>query len=84
MIQHVRKKDPYVFKINGETYNVLSENLSKDCLHIKFLHLYKLSTRISYVTIYDFHVFSIGILPVLIFIYHKKLLVDGGVYLDYY
>lgn len=41
--QYVSKKVyvPYVFKINGETYHILSENLSEDCKRIRFLHLYK-------------------------------------------
>ena len=43
MIQDASKKvhGPYVFKINGELYHILSENLLEYCESIRFLYLCK-------------------------------------------
>lgn len=43
MIHDLNKeyRGPYVFKIHGETYHVISNNLPEDGKNIRFLHLYK-------------------------------------------
>lgn len=58
MIKDVRKKflGPYVFKIHGKTYHVISEDLPEDWKYIIFFHLYKVVYSDSYMTPYYFHV----------------------------